>query len=127
MAAIVKVKINPLGGRVLLTLRAEKAMPIKGVLSSRDVADIEMQESGDPSLVEWLLPPTEGLYVVYGAIVPPNKLWFAPSYVRTIEQGGVPLRSSGNFRNPRRVSTEKHAEGEWIGPPEALKIILRGS
>lgn len=118
MAGIAKVAVDARAGDLLLTLRAEKALPIQGVLSSRESGDVHIEETGDPSIVAWVLPPEPALYVVYGAIIPARNLMFAPSYVRSLKQGGI------NLLDPRRFKTEKHDDGEWLGPPEAIKIIF---
>jgi hypothetical protein len=123
MSAIAQIKINPGAGEILLRLTAERAQPISGVLSSRDAGHLEPTDAGDPSVVQWVLPPVDALYVVYGVILPPGNLWFAPSYSRALYQGSSLVR--GGFDNPRRFSTQKHAEGEWIGPPEALRLIMQ--
>jgi hypothetical protein len=117
-----QIKIDPRAGDVVLRLQAERAHPIRGVLSSRDVGHLEPSDTGNPSIVEWHLPAEEALYVAYGVILPASDLWFAPAYTRAFYQGGSLLRG---IKNPRRFKTEKHAQGEWIGPPEAFRIVLK--
>jgi hypothetical protein len=120
--AISQVKIDPSLGELVLRLQAERAQPIKGVITSHD-AEITASETGDESVVEWILPAAPGLYVVYGVITPLNNLWFAPGYSRTLSQGSSLCRG---IENPRRFGTKKHGDAEWVGPPEVIRIMLQG-
>jgi len=110
-------------GALIVRLQAERAQPMQGVISSHDAGEITANDTGDGSLVEWHLPAAPGLYVLYGVITPLNNLWFAPGYSRSIYQGTSLCRG---IDNPRRFSTSKHGE-EWVGPPEAFRVVLQGS
>ena len=121
MAAIAKIDASQ--GDITLVLRAERAHPIKGVLSSRDAGHIEPTAVDDESTIVWRLPLTNALYVTYGIVLPLKDVWFAPSYRRLLIQGDVLLHSA--IANPRRFRTEQHADGEWVGPPEAFRIVMQ--
>ncbi len=117
-------QIDPALGPVTLRLQAERAHAMKGVLSCRDIGHPDPCETDDASVVEWDLPPAAALCVVYGIVLPQKKVWFSPSYTRTLIQGGKQLEPG---ENPRRFKTEQHAEGEWVGPPESFRLVLKGS
>lgn len=123
MAKIAQFRIDPARGSVILRLQAERALPIQGVLSCRDVGHVEASKTDDASVVEWQLPAATALCVGYGIILPLKKVWFAPAYNRLLLQDGEMLH--GDAENPRRFKTEQHAEGEWIGPPEAFRLVLK--
>jgi hypothetical protein len=125
MAAITQITIDPAQGPVTLMLQAERALPMQGVLSCRDVGHIDPLSGGDPSVVEWQLPPTTALYVTYGIVLPLKSVWFAPAYTRQFFQGGQLLNSGA--ASPRRFKTEQQADGEWVGPPDAFRIVAGGS
>jgi hypothetical protein len=120
MAGFTQWTIDPNQGPLTLRLEAGRALPIKGVLSSRGAGHLEPSNTGDGSVIEWQLPAATGLYVTYGIVLPLQDVWFAPVYRRYLIQNGTNL--SGDT-NPRRFKTEKHADGEWVGPPEAFRII----
>jgi hypothetical protein len=119
--AIGQVKIDPSLGGLVLRLQAERAQPIKGVITSHDIAEVGLNDTGDQSVVEWILPAAPGLYVIYGVIIPLSNLRFAPGYLRTLSQGGQRCRG---IENPRRFSTKKHGDAEWVGPPEVIRIMV---
>jgi hypothetical protein len=123
MAKIAQFVVDPDAGPVTLQLRAERAHPIQGVLSCRDAGHLDPVDVGDASIVQWQLPPRPALYVTYGVILPVKKVWFSPAYNRMLFQLGQML--SGSAANPRSFKTEEHAEGEWVGPPEAFRIVLQ--
>ena len=123
MAKIAQFAVDPDAGPVTLQLRAERAHPMQGVLSCRGAGHLDPVDAGDASIVEWDLAPDAALYVTYGIVLPLKKVWFSPKYSRTLIQAGQPL--SGAAENPRSFSTEQHAEGEWIGPPEGFRLVLK--
>jgi hypothetical protein len=123
MAKILQLTIDPAQGPVTLRLQAERAMPISGILSSRDAGHLDPTDVGDASIVQWELPAATGLYVTYGVILPLKSVWFAPAYSRTLTQGWSVL-SGGT--NPQRFTTEQQADGEWVGPPDAFRIVVQG-
>ncbi len=125
MAAISQISINPALGAITLMLQAERAMPIQGILSCRDVGHLNPDTVSDPSIVEWELPATTALYVTYGVILPLKSVWFSPAYSRQFFQGGQLLQTG--ISNPQRFKTAQQADGEWIGPPEAFRIVAQGS
>lgn len=97
-------------------------MPISGILSSRDAGHIDPTDVGDASIVQWELPAATGLYITYGIILPLKSVWFAPAYSRALAQGWIALTGS----NPQRFKTEQQADGEWVGPPDAFRIVVQG-
>lgn len=75
--------------------------------------------------MQWQLPPTTALYVTYGVVLPLKSVWFAPRYSRQLSQGGQVLQTG--LANPKKFATTQLADGEWMGPPEAFRIVAQGS
>ena len=125
MAAIAQITVDPAQGPITLVLQSERAFPMQAVLSCRDAGHLDPSPSDDQSIVQWQLSPTTNLYVTYGIVLPLKSVWFAPRYSRQILQNGQLLNVSSG--NPRRFTTAQQADGEWVGPPEAFRLVAQGS
>jgi len=115
-----RVKISRRGGDIIVELRAMKAQPIEGVLSTFRGQTIAPEPRGDESIVAWRVPAaqTSGC-VFYGVVTPVGRLWGAPRYERRIMQDGALLTG---LPNPAIIKTRKLNPGEWVGPPEAVRF-----
>lgn len=121
MAVTIKTfKVDPDGGDVFIELRALRALPIEGVISSFTRESVETQNDAEPSVTTFRIPPETKRYVLYGVVTPIRKLWRAPKYERIIRQGHELATSKA--ANPATFSTRKINAGEWVGAPEVISI-----
>ena len=121
MAVTIKTfKVDPNGGDVFIELRALRALPIEGVISSFTRESVETQNDDEPSVTIFRIPPETKRYVVYGVITPIRRLWRAPKYERLIRQDDNLAVSRS--ANPATLSTRKINAGEWVGSPEVISI-----
>jgi hypothetical protein len=114
-------KISREGGDIVIELRALKAQPIEGVLSTLRGQIVPPEPRSDESVVVWLLSPREiSGCVFYGVVTPVGRIWGAPKYERRISQDGHLLTG---LPNPAVITTHKLHPGEYVGPPEAVRFI----
>ncbi|MBI1365513.1 MAG: hypothetical protein GC153_06100 [Alphaproteobacteria bacterium] len=114
-------KIDRAGGEIVIELRAQKAQPMEGVLSTLRGQVVGPEPKSDESVVVWRLSPREiSGCVFYGVVTPMGRLWGAPKYERRISQDGQLLTG---LPNPALFTTHKLHPGEYVGPPEAVRFI----
>lgn len=122
MSVKVKTVLADAGkGEIWIELKASRALPMVGVITSLDQKLVPPDTDSDPSIVLWRLPAENQTYVLYGIVTPTTNLFFAPSYKRVVSQEGAIL-PGGEISS---FATRKLNAGEWVGPPEVISVKIR--
>ena len=112
------------GGDITIELTARGAVPLEGVLANMKGQLIKPNARTDPSVISWTLNiETTNGFVFYGIATPLGRTLLAPQYERRILQNGEPVK--GVAATPLR-KTRKINRGEWVGPPEAIRLVKKG-
>ncbi|MCP5432390.1 MAG: hypothetical protein H6923_03865 [Alphaproteobacteria bacterium] len=122
VAKVTEIRCASGSSDIVIELRALKALPMEGVMTTLGQQVVTPQARVDPSVVRWSLPATGERYLVYGIVTPATKLLFSPRYERSIIRDGAlfPSRSP----NPEVLQTRRISDGEWVGPVELIRIAM---